>query len=154
MMKVLQFIKSAVKPADYLDIVLEFNHFRAQSWGRKALNRLTPANVDKLAFIYMMNEIVLERIAQSQNQPLDHRNEANSTVISWEDLTEDGWLTLEDTYMDIHWASGVEVDAIMGEFTYQPASDGEETIMDKFKDQDGSESEETGGVNLIWLVYL
>jgi hypothetical protein len=38
MMKVLQFIKSAVKPADYryLDIVREFNHFRAQSGGRFA----------------------------------------------------------------------------------------------------------------------
>jgi hypothetical protein len=92
-----------------------------------------------------MNERVLERIAQSQNQPLDHRNEANSTVISWEDLTEDGWLTLEDTYMEIHCASSLEVDAVMGEFTHQPASDGEETIVDKFEDQDGSESEETRG---------
>jgi hypothetical protein len=110
----------------------------------KARNRLTPANADKLAFIYM-DERVLERIAQSQNQPLDYRNEANSTVISWEDLTEDGWLTLEDTYMEIHCASSLEVDAVMGEFTHQPASDGEETIVDKFEDQDGSESEETGG---------
>ncbi|KAL5610907.1 hypothetical protein FOBRF1_007024 [Fusarium oxysporum] len=152
MMKVLQFFKSAVNPADYLHIVREFNHFRAQSGGRfaagglvyskewtpldawilldnqgsklaalaarifgtiansipsersfsavnflhsKARNRLTPANADKLAFIYM-NERVLERITQSQNQPLGHRDEVDSTVVSWEDLTEDGWLTLED----------------------------------------------------------
>jgi hypothetical protein len=201
MMKVLQFFKSAVNPADYLHIVREFNHFRAQSGGQfaagglvyskewtpldawmlldnqgsklaalavrifgtiansvpsersfsavnflhsKARNRLTSANADKLAFIYM-NERVLERITQSQNQPLGHhRNEVDSTVVSWEDLTEDGWLTLEDTYMEIHCASSLEVDAVIGEFTHQPASDGEETIVEKFEVQDGSESEGTG----------
>ncbi|PNP73805.1 hypothetical protein FNYG_12855 [Fusarium nygamai] len=199
MMKVLQFFKSAVNPADYINIVREFNHFRAQSGGRfaagglvyskewtpldawmlldnqgsklaalavrifgtiansvpsersfsavnflhsKARNRLTPANADKLAFIYM-NERVLERITQSQNQPLDHRND-HSTVVSWEDLTEDGWLTLEDTYMEIHCASNVEVDAVVGEFTHQPASDGEETVVDTLEVQDGSESEGAG----------
>ncbi|KNB15464.1 hypothetical protein FOXG_21339 [Fusarium oxysporum f. sp. lycopersici 4287] len=201
MMKVLQFFKSAVNPADHLHIVREFNHFRAQSGGQfaagglvyskewtpldawmlldnqgsklaalavrifgtiansvpsersfsavnflhsKARNRLTPANADKLAFIYM-NERVLERITQSQNQPLGHRDEVDSTVVSWEDLTEDGWLTLEDTYMEIHCASSLEVDAVIGEFTHQPASDGEETIVEKFEVQDGSESEGTGG---------
>ncbi|KAF5711657.1 C6 transcription factor [Fusarium mundagurra] len=101
----------------------------------KARNRLTPANADKLAFIYM-NERVLERITQSQNQPLDHRND-HSTVVSWEDLTEDGWLTLEDTYMEIHCASNLEVDAVVGKFTHQPASDREETVVDTLKVQDG-----------------
>jgi hypothetical protein len=48
-------------------------------------------------------------------------------------LTEDGWLILKDTYIEIHCASSLEVDAIIGEFTYQPASDGEETIVDKFE---------------------
>ncbi|RKK64095.1 hypothetical protein BFJ69_g16797 [Fusarium oxysporum] len=110
----------------------------------KARYRLTPANADKLAFIYM-NERVLERITQSQNQPLDYRNEVDSTVVSWEDLTEDGWLTFEDTYMEIYCASSLEVYAVIGELTHQPASDGEETIVGKFEVQDGSESEETGG---------
>jgi hypothetical protein len=91
-----------------------------------------------------MNERVLEMLTQSQNQPLVHHNEADSTAVSWEDLAEDGWLTLEDTYMEIHCASSLEVDAVIGEFTHQPASDGEETVVDAFEVQDGSESEGTG----------
>jgi hypothetical protein len=46
--------------------------------------------------------------------------------------------------MEIHCASSLEVDAVTGELTHQPASDGEETIVDKFEVQDVSESEGTG----------
>jgi hypothetical protein len=54
-------------------------------------------------------------------------------VVSWEDLIEDGWLILEDMYIEIYCALSLEVNAVIGEFTYQPASDGEETIVDKFE---------------------
>lgn len=200
MTKVLQFFKSAVNPADFLHVVREFNHFRAQSGGQfaagglvyskewtpldawmlldnqgsklaalavrifgtatnsvpsersfsavnflhnKARNRLTPANADKLAFLYM-NERVLERLMESQNQPLDQQqSQVDSRVVRWEDLTEDGWLTLEDTYMEIHCAASTEVEVI-DEFTHQYTSDGEETATeDVIEVGHGSDSEES-----------